>query len=151
MTELRIRKATFSDANTIADFNRAMAFETEQLSLNLETVLSGVRNLMQQPDYGFYLLAETSDAVVGSLMITHEWSDWRNGLFWWIQSVYVRPDYRRHGIYRRLYEHVKKQAAGEEAVRGFRLYVDRHNTTAQKVYRALGMEETNYRLFETLR
>ena len=100
--EIRIRQATPDDARKIADFNRAMAFETEGLKLNPEVTLAGAYRLIQDRNPGFYLVAECGQEMVGSLMITTEWSDWRNGVFWWIQSVYVVPRWRRKGVYRRL-------------------------------------------------
>jgi GNAT superfamily N-acetyltransferase len=98
---------------------------------------------------GYYVVAEKDGQVVGGLMITREWSDWRNGLFLWVQSLYVLPKYRRQGIYRKLYNYVKEMATEEEVpVRGIRLYVDKDNKTAQQVYETMGMEETNYMMFE---
>jgi ribosomal protein S18 acetylase RimI-like enzyme len=112
---------------------------------------AGIENLLRHKRHGFYLIAETSEAeAVGSLMITYEWSDWRNGLFWWIQSVYIAPQFRRRGIYRRLYEFVKELAAKQDGVRGFRLYVEKENRTAQRTYEQLGMSETHYLMFEEL-
>lgn len=150
-TELvTIRQATLVDAGVIAQFNIRMAAETEGLTLAESVINAGVRNLIQHPDYGFYLVAEKSALVVGSLMITFEWSDWRNGLFWWIQSVYVRPEFRRLGIYRQLYEYVKIQAHQQTGICGFRLYVAAENKNAQDAYRKLGMHETHYHFFEEL-
>ena len=151
--EISIREATERDVQSLVDFNRAMARETESLELSLETLTSGIRNLLRNPQYGFYVVAEVSDAeggAVGSLMVTYEWSDWRDGLFWWIQSVYVRPEFRRRGIYRRLYEFAKERAASDESVRGFRLYVEKENRVAQQTYERLGMKETHYKMFEEL-
>ncbi|PWN06737.1 GNAT family N-acetyltransferase [Rhodohalobacter mucosus] len=145
---LTIRKGTRADASTIAEFNIAMALETEGKKLDRRKIESGVRGLMNNPNYGFYLVAVYKEQVVGSLMITFEWSDWRNGLFWWIQSVYVIPEYRRRGVYRAMYDKVKKLASGDPSVCGFRLYVEKENLTAQKTYRDLGMDETAYRMFE---
>ena len=100
---------------------------------------------------GFYLVVEDQGDIAASLMVTTEWSDWRNGLFWWIQSVYVRPENRRQGLYRKLYKSVKALAESETNVCGFRLYVEYYNTNAQSTYRALGMEETVYKVFEELK
>lgn len=146
-----IRRATLADAKTIAQFNIRMAYETEGLALAESVIDAGVQNLIQNPHYGFYLVAEQSDQVVATLLITFEWSDWRNGLFWWIQSVYVRPEFRGQGIYRRLYEHVQGLARQQTGICGFRLYVANDNENAQNAYRKLGMHETHYRLFEALR
>src|SRR6185503_19691231 len=104
---MRIRLARPGDARAIAAFNAAMALETEGKRLFAEVIGAGVRALLRRPKAGFYLLAETKAEIAGVLMITTEWSDWRNGAFWWIQSVYVRPEFRRQGVYRRLYRHVQ--------------------------------------------
>ena len=148
---MRIRLATPADAAVLTEFNAAMALETENKALLPEVVGAGVRALLDNPAAGFYVLAEEAGAVVGSLMITAEWSDWRKGSFWWIQSVYVRPEWRRKGVYRRLYHHVQELAARDPAVCGFRLYVERENGRAQATYRALGMKETRYLVFEQLK
>lgn len=149
--EIILRHAAARDLDKLVEFNRAMARETESLELDELVLRAGVEKLLREPRYGFYVVAERGVEVVGSLMVTYEWSDWRNGLFWWIQSVYVTPPFRRRGIYRRLYEFVKSRAAGEVDVCGFRLYVERENAVAQQTYRQLGMEETHYMLFEELR
>ena len=149
-TELGVRRATPTDLETIVHFNQAMARETEHRELPPETLRSGVEGLFQAPQYGFYLVAETPDVVIGSLMVTFEWSDWRNGPVWWIQSVYVLPEWRRRGVYRRLYQHVRELAAAQGSVRGFRLYVERDNQVAQRTYRQLGMRESGYTLFEDM-
>jgi GNAT superfamily N-acetyltransferase len=145
---LTIRRATPADAETIASFNEAMAAETEAKTLDPATIRAGVRGLLTRPDLGFYLVAEDGGSFVGQLMITFEWSDWRNGLFWWIQSVYVSPEERRKGIYRRLHAHVTEMAWKEGGVCGLRLYVERENSTAMETYRRMGMLETHYLLFE---
>lgn len=148
--DLVIRTAADDDVPTLARFNIAMARETEGKALDPETVQQGVRALLDDPSRGFYLVAERGDEIVGSLMITTEWSDWRNGTFWWIQSVYVRPKARRQGVYSALYAHVKEQAAEASSVCGIRLYVERTNTAARQAYQALGMVETGYRLYEEM-
>lgn len=145
-----LRLAVASDAAVLTAFNRAMARETEGKDLVPEVVAAGVASLLAQPQYGFYVVAEVAGEVVGALLVTTEWSDWRNGLFWWIQSVYVLPDCRRRGIYRRLYQFVKELARDAGNVCGFRLYVERENAIAQQTYRSLGMSETHYRLFEEM-
>jgi ribosomal protein S18 acetylase RimI-like enzyme len=128
-----------------------MALETEHKELLPEVIGAGVRALLDDPSAGFYLVATTEGRVIASLMITKEWSDWRKGSFWWIQSVYVRPQWRRKGVYRSLYRHVRELAARDPAVCGFRLYVERENSRAQATYRALGMKETRYLVFEELK
>ena len=110
METFHVRQASQSDAGHIAEFNRAMARETENRELIPNLIEAGVNSLMENPALGFYVVTESDDTVVACLMVTSEWSDWRNGLFWWIQSVYVSPDYRRRGIYRRMYQFVKELA-----------------------------------------
>jgi ribosomal protein S18 acetylase RimI-like enzyme len=154
MSGVQIRRAVESDAQMIADFNRAGALESENKILDGNTVTQGVERVFQVPQYGFYLVAETLDetgagSVVGCLLITYEWSDWRNGLFWWIMSVYVAPEARRRGVYSSLYRHARQLASDDQNVRGIRLYVDRDNTRAQKTYASLGMHKTDYYLYET--
>ena len=143
-----VRRAGAGDVEVLIRFNRAMAEETEQRTLSEATVTAGVRAVLSDPAAGFYLLALDDNEPVASLMITTEWSDWRNGTFWWIQSVYVAPTYRRRGAYRALYDHVRRLAGEAGDVCGFRLYVERENTGARRVYETLGMIETPYRLYE---
>ena len=146
--EVQVRLARARDAAAIARFNNAMAMETESRTLAETTVNAGVEAVFSSSDKGFYVVAERGGDIVGALMVTHEWSDWRNGFFWWIQSVYVEPELRRRGVYRRLYEFVVEQARAAGDVYGFRLYVERDNAVAQKVYSTLGMGETDYLMFE---
>jgi ribosomal protein S18 acetylase RimI-like enzyme len=148
---IRIRLARRADGSTIAAFNRAMALETEGKSLFPRVIGAGVRRLLERPQSGFYVLAERGAEVIGALLITKEWSDWRNGDFWWVQSVYVMPEHRGRGVYRRLYRHVQRLAARRRSVIGFRLYVDHDNARARRVYRSLGMKETRYLVFEQLK
>jgi ribosomal protein S18 acetylase RimI-like enzyme len=148
---LRIRLAREADAPLLAEFNRAMAFETEGKRLLPEVIGAGVRRMLSDPALGFYLVAESGDRVVGCLMITTEWSDWRNGQFWWIQSVYVPPEWRRRGVFGALYRHVSELASERPGVCGFRLTVEKENAGAQGTYRSLGMVETDYRVMEWLK
>ncbi len=149
-----VRRAQLSDAETLVQFNLQLAEETEQKLLDRDTVTSGVQRLIANPSAGFYVVAEQGPwedqvaQIVASLLITFEWSDWRNGWFWWIQSVYVRPKYRRRGIYRQLHQHARSMAALDVDVRGLRLYVEQDNMTAQATYQSLGMHATRYQLFE---
>jgi len=145
-----IRQALAQDAAELAEFNISMARETEDAELIPEVIRAGVEALIEHPERGFYLVVELDNGIQASLMVTHEWSDWRNGMFWWIQSVYVRPEYRRQGLYRTLYERVKELAEQDESVCGFRLYVERDNRDAQQTYNAMGMRETEYKIFEEL-
>ncbi len=146
-----IRKAVLSDSKALADFNTSMAKETEGINLIPGVIGSGVEAMINNPQMGFYLVVEDAGNIQASLMVTTEWSDWRNGLFWWIQSVYVNQQYRRQGLYRQLYQHVKSLAETDSQVCGFRLYVEHDNHIAQKTYRSLGMEETGYKLYEELK
>ncbi len=147
-SHVSIRESRESDAAILIQFNMAMALETEGKQLDCEAVSAGVRKVLADPARGFYLVAESADDIVGSLMVTTEWSDWRNGFYWWIQSVYVRPEWRRRGIYRKLYALVTSRASLAGDVCGVRLYVDGDNTAARDVYRRLGMAETSYLVFE---
>jgi ribosomal protein S18 acetylase RimI-like enzyme len=148
---VQVRRAQAGDADTIAAYNAAMAFETEGRRLLPQVLGAGVRRLIAEPALGFYLVAQAAGEVVGCLMVTTEWSDWRNGRFWWIQSVYVPPAWRRRGVFRALYAEVGALAAREPDVCGLRLYVERHNTAAQATYLSLGMQRTDYDLYEQLK
>jgi GNAT superfamily N-acetyltransferase len=145
---LRVRQATTADIDTITAFNRAMARETEDRELDPATVAAGVRHLLANPACGTYYLAELAGHVAGQLLITTEFSDWRDGVFWWIQSVYVDPSARRQGVYKALHEYVLAAARAAGNTCGLRLYVDRDNARAQAVYRTLGMRQTDYALYE---
>ncbi len=145
-----IRLGAESDAPRIAAFNGSVARETEGREIPADLLLEGVVNLIRRPQYGFYLVAAIADRIVASLMVTTEWSDWSNGFYWWLQSVYVVPEMRGRGILRLMYEHVGTMAAAGGDVRGLRLYVDRENDTAIGAYRRLGMQETEYRIFEDI-
>ena len=148
---MRIRLARRRDAPALIAFNRAMALETEAKALLPEVISAGVRGLLARPASGFYVIAERNGEVIGALLITKEWSDWRNGEFWWVQSVYVLPAHRGRGVYRRLYRHIQRLAARRHSVVGFRLYVDHDNARARRVYRSLGMKETRYAVYEQLK
>ena len=150
-SSITIRYARTEDIPAIVEFNQTMAWETEQKNLHTQTIRAGVQSLLAHPDRGFYIVAAMADQVVACLMITFEWSDWRNGLFWWVQSVYVRPNWRRRGIYSRMYSFVKELAANDESnVCGFRLYVEQDNAQAQQTYQSLGMTHSPYHMFEQL-
>jgi ribosomal protein S18 acetylase RimI-like enzyme len=145
---LILRRGEPRDADTIAGFNRAMALETEGRALQVERSLKGAQRLLRDPALGFYLVAEHAGDVVGSLMVTFEWSDWRDGHFWWIQSVYVRPEARRQGVFRALYREVAGMVERDAAVCGLRLYVEASNARAQATYASLGMDRTHYLVYE---
>jgi GNAT superfamily N-acetyltransferase len=148
---MTIRNATQQDAATIVDFQLKMAIETEDLILDPAVTKEGVRAVFSDSSKGCYFVAETEGIVVASLMITYEWSDWRNGLVWWIQSVYVVPEFRKKGVFTQLYEYLKKQVEASDHVRGLRLYVDKRNVSAQKVYTHLGMNGSHYDTYEWMR
>lgn len=148
---LSIRRGRPEDAVVLAGFNRAMASETEGLELLPEVITAGVAAILADPGRGFYLVAESAGEIAGALMVTSEWSDWRNGFFWWIQSVYVRPEHRRRCVYRSLHEHLRQLANSDPGVCGLRLYVERENKRAQATYSRLGMQETHYLLYEELK
>jgi len=145
---IHIRKAERNDADTIARYNAAMALETEHFQLDLDRVVRGVNGMFDEPSRGFYLVASEENVIVGQLMITYEWSDWRNGTFWWIQSVYVLPEYRSQGVFRKLYDTVVETARQSGNVCGIRLYVEKENAHAHAVYKKLGMKITDYDLLE---
>ena len=145
------RQATPSDVSAIVDFQVAMARETEELDLDREVCTRGVQAVFDDDSRGRYFLAQSEGTVIASLMITYEWSDWRNGNVWWIQSVYVRPSFRRQRVYAGLYEHIKRFVQADGSVRGIRLYVDRRNGSAQQVYAKLGMNGEHYQVFEWMK
>ena len=144
------RLAVADDSATLVEFNRAMALETESRSLAAETLRRGVEAVLRDPRHGFYVVADTGREIAGALLVTYEWSDWRNGWFWWIQSVYVRPEHRRRGIYRMLHEFVRARARSTGDVVGLRLYVERDNAVAQSTYAVLGMYDTAYLMYEEM-
>lgn len=145
--DIKIRLGVKEDIDTIAKFNAEMAWETEGIDLSLERLKKGVAGLFEDSRRGFYVIAECDGKVVGQTMITYEWSDWRNADFWWIQSVYVLPEYRRAGIFRGIFEHIKSMAKASN-VCGFRLYVNKHNSQAKNAYENLGLECSYYEMYE---
>jgi GNAT superfamily N-acetyltransferase len=149
--KITIRPGLLFDIATIADYQLKMAFETEALKLDPETVNKGVSAVFDDPAKGKYWLAEVEGNVVGCLLTVPEWSDWRNGTVLWIHSVYVLPDFRGQGVYRKLYQHLKDMVEKSSDLRGLRLYVDKSNTKAQKVYEVLGMSGEHYHLYEWLK
>src|SRR5690554_3741641 len=129
-----VRKAKSEDLNSILLFQLAMAKETENIDLEHDVVKKGVSAVLEDPSKGYYYVAEKEGKVIGSLLTTFEWSDWRNGTILWIQSVYIMPEYRRKGVYSRLYEHVKHQVKNNLSLKGIRLYAEKSNTVAHKTY-----------------
>jgi len=150
---IELRASTAQDIDLLVEFNRAHAAEVEDKGLDTAVLRKGITHLMQEPRDGFYLIAEVTDedhqspVPAGTLMVTTEWSDWRNAHFWWIQSVYVDPNYRRQGLYSALHNEVARQARSANAC-GLRLYVEKENSAAQATYRKHGMDETYYLMFE---
>ena len=145
---MQIRTATAEDVDSLVEFNQAMALETEGKALDPGVLRAGVSAVFADGKKGFYVVADEGGTVAAGLMVTTEWSDWRNGWFWWIQSVYVRPEHRGSGLYGQMYEFVKTRAADAGDVCGFRLYVEKENERAQRVYEKLGMELTYYLMYE---
>jgi ribosomal protein S18 acetylase RimI-like enzyme len=145
---ITIRPASAVDADFLAHGNTAMALETEHKRLDPAVVAAGVRAALADPGKGLYFIAECDGERVGQLMFTYEWSDWRNGTFWWIQSVYVLPQARRSGVFRALFRHVEQLAAADPAVCGIRLYVERENERAQATYRHCGLDDAGYVVME---
>lgn len=148
MVAPQIRLATPADAEFLVRGNAAMALETEHLSLDLDRLRDGVHALFDDRSRGLYYLAEVDGRRAGQMMITYEWSDWRNGVFWWIQSVWVEPEYRSRGVFKALYAHVEQLARSTPGVCGLRLYVEKDNARAQGTYERVGMKRTPYQMFE---
>lgn len=146
---LAIRAAQRGDVGFLVDSNAAMAFETEHKRLDRDVLTRGTEAVFDAPNRGFYLIAERAGAAVGCLLVTREWSDWRNGDWWWIQSVYVIAAARRSGVFRALHADVERRARATQGVVGLRLYVEYENRVAQETYAALGMQDAGYRLLET--
>ena len=149
-TSLTVRLALPEDWEVIADFNTRLASETEGKSLVSSTIAAGVQTLLADPHHGRYFVACVGARIVGQMMHTREWSDWRNGEIWWLQSVYVAPDNRRFGVFRALYHHLEQLAEQTPNVIGLRLYVEHHNSKALEVYRSFGLKEAGYTVMERL-
>jgi len=147
---MNIRLAQKEDAAPLVEFNQAMALETEGKTLDSQILRRGVEAVFKSEDKGFYVVAEEAGKIVGGLMVTFEWSDWRGSWFWWIQSVYILPEARGNKIYSRLYEFVKDKARERGNVCGFRLYVEKENLRARRVYEKLGMESSHYLMYEEM-
>jgi GNAT superfamily N-acetyltransferase len=145
---IKIRKADIADASTVADFNLRLARETEDLALDPASVGPGVEAILKDSSKGLYYVAEVDGVLAGQVMITYEWSDWRNGNIWWLQSVYVRHEFRRKGIFRALFQHLETLARQQDDVCGLRLYMHADNARARRSYEQLGMKHTKYEVFE---
>lgn len=148
---MKVREALKEDASAIVSFQLAMAAETEQLMLDPEVVDKGVSAVFEDPKKGRYYVTELNGEVIASLMTTFEWSDWRNGTVMWIQSVYVLPQYRRRGVYRKMYSFLQNLVYESNDLKGIRLYVDKSNTRAQATYWELGMNAEHYQTFEWMK
>lgn len=148
---MKVRKAIMNDIEVIVDFQLAMASETEHISLNREVVFRGVTSVFDDPSRGNYYVAEENGRVVGSLLITFEWSDWRNGTVLWIQSVFVISEFRRKGVYRVMYKFIQEMVNEDSGLYGIRLYADISNTVAHQAYLNLGMKADHYQTFEWMK
>lgn len=146
-----VRQATINDHREIVKFQLAMANETEGIKLDKATVKKGVEAVLSNPTKGNYYVAESDGEVVSSLLTTFEWSDWRNGTILWIQSVYVKPEFRRKGVYRGMYSHIKNMVLNDENLNGIRLYADKSNHPAHNTYENLGMNQDHYITFEWMK
>ena len=142
-----IREAKTTDIPALVFHNQELAIETENIQLNAETVSAGVSNALDRADC-HYFVAELNGEIAGQTMITYEWSDWRNGVMWWIQSVYVRPEYRNKGVFRTLFKHVEQLAKSNPEVKALRLYVMQENQSGKRTYTALGMRDSEYIVYE---
>ena len=147
--KITIREATREDTENIVRFQEGMALETEGKVLDQVLLRDGITAIFDSSQKGFYIVAEVGSVVVGSLLITYEWSDWRNATFWWIQSVFIDANWRRKGVYRSMYDYVVNVAKSRKDICGIRLYVERTNTIAQETYKDLGMTHSHYDLYET--
>ena len=145
---INVRKANQKDAVSIVEMNKAMALEAESLILQENVITSGVLNCLEDDKKGMYFVAENDGVIVGQLMFTFEWSDWRNGWIWWIQSVYVNPQYRGMGVFKSLFEHVEMLALSRSDVVALRLYVEINNISAKEVYKKMGMYHAGYEVYQ---
>ncbi|MEZ5196527.1 MAG: GNAT family N-acetyltransferase [Bacteroidales bacterium] len=146
-----VKRAERVDIPTIVDFQIKMAFETEGFELNKGSIEKGVLAVFDDPSKGFYIVAVKQEEVIACLMLTPEWSDWRNGFFLWIQSLYVEKEFRGQGVFGLMYAYVQSQVRSSNDYKGIRLYVDLDNVLAQEVYKRIGMEESHYKMFEWIK
>lgn len=149
--EITVTQAEPEEAESIVDFQILMAKETENLQLEKETVNKGVLHIFDNPQTGFYILARAQNKIIASLLVLKEWSDWRNGNVLWVHSVYVVPEYRKQGVFRKMYHHIKSMVEADNSLKGIRLYVEKKNHKAQAVYQRVGMTAEHYELYEWLK
>ena len=147
---VRVRIAKPNDIDSVVKFNRAMALETERKELSLPLLTEGVKAVFDNPKHGFYVVAEIDSEVIACLLVTYEWSDWRCKLFWWLQSLYVLPQYRQQGVFQQLYKFVKEKALNKSNICGFRLYVEKDNHIAHSSYEKVGMNKSCYKIYEEM-
>ena len=145
---MNIRKAKLEDLDIIVEYNYNLAYETENKELDKEILTKGVRNIIQDENKGIYHVCEIDGKVVGQIMYTFEWSDWRNGTFLWVQSVYVDKEHRGKGVFKSLYNYIKSICDNDDNICGIRLYVEKENYVAQKTYSNLSMSQCNYYMYE---
>jgi ribosomal protein S18 acetylase RimI-like enzyme len=148
---ISIRTSKHADIGVIAGFQMMLAEETEGIALNKALVSTGIEALFANPGKGIYYVAESGEEIIGCFLITYEWSDWRNGMIWWLQSVYVKESHRKQGVFKSMYDHLIKTISHDPTIIGLRLYVDKSNARAQKVYHALGMNGDHYTVFEWMK
>ena len=148
---LVIRTFTKADIPVIANFQQRLAEETENVTLDRNKLVKGIEAMLSDPNRGTYYLAELDGQVVGCHSITFEWSDWRNGMVWWLQSLYVIESQRKNGVFKKMFEHLQRTINNDPNIVGLRLYVDKTNTRAQQVYQAMGMNGEHYSVFELMK
>jgi ribosomal protein S18 acetylase RimI-like enzyme len=148
---LVIRQSTIKDLTTLASFQLQLAEESENMKLNKAIVTAGLQALFDDPSKGTYFVAEDGGTVCGCFLITFEWSDWRNGMIWWLQSVYVAATHRRQGVFKKMYDHIVESISRDPKIIGLRLYVDKTNARAQNVYQSMGMNGDHYTVFEWMK
>jgi ribosomal protein S18 acetylase RimI-like enzyme len=151
MLSIQIREATRSDISVLVQFQQLLARETENVILDEKILSTGITAMFEDPTKGRYYIAETNGDAIGCHMITYEWSDWRNGMVYWLQSVYVKESFRKHGVFKTMFESLWKRIESDPMIAGLRLYADKTNTRAQKVYQSLGMNGDHYTVFEKMK
>ncbi|HEY0652389.1 MAG TPA: GNAT family N-acetyltransferase [Chryseosolibacter sp.] len=151
MATISIRPSRLEEVSVLVNFQQRLALETENVQLDFATVEQGIRAMFADPTKGMYFIAEVDGEVAGCHSITYEWSDWRNGMVWWLQSVYISEKFRKHGVFKAMFENLKRLIGNDPKLAGLRLYVDKSNLRAQHVYQAMGMNGEHYRVFELMK